>query len=82
MKNTTIKTKIFLVLIIIIILFALIILLNSFTTIPTGFVGIRTRFGKASQYIVQPKKQKLTVLQQVKIFKKLLFKLQLTIMLL
>ena len=53
MKNTTIKIKIFLVLIIIIILFALIILLNSFTTVPTGFVGIRTRFGKASQYIVQ-----------------------------
>ncbi len=53
MKNTTVKMKLFIAVIIIIALFALIILLNSFTSVPTGFVGIRTRFGKASQDIVQ-----------------------------
>lgn len=53
MKVTSIKAKLFLAIIILVVLFGLSILLNSFTSVPTGFVGIRTRFGKASQDIVQ-----------------------------
>ena len=53
MKDTNVKMKLTIAIIIIIALFGLIILLNSFTSVPTGFVGIRTRFGKASQDIVQ-----------------------------
>ena len=53
MKVTSIKAKIVLAFIILIILIALSIFFNSFTSVPTGFVGIRTRFGKASQDVVQ-----------------------------
>ena len=53
MKVTSIKAKLFLAIIILVVLIGLSILLNSFTSVPTGFVGIRTRFGKASQDIVQ-----------------------------
>lgn len=53
MKNTTVKMKLFIAIIIIVALFALTILLNSFTSVPTGYVGIRTRFGKANKDIVQ-----------------------------
>ena len=53
MKVTSIKAKLILAVILLIVFICLSILLNSFTSVPTGFVGIRTRFGKASQDIVQ-----------------------------
>ncbi len=53
MKVTSIKAKLILAVIILIVFIFLLVLLNSFTSVPTGFVGIRTRFGKASQDIVQ-----------------------------
>ena len=43
MKN--LKAKSFIIFVVV--LFVLIVLLNCFQTIPTGFVGIKTRFGKA-----------------------------------
>lgn len=49
----TLKGKVVLALIISFLIFILLIFLNSFTSVPTGFVGIRTRFGKASQNVVQ-----------------------------
>ncbi len=39
--------------IVIIIIFILIVILNCSKTIPTGFVGIKTRFGKAQDGIIQ-----------------------------
>lgn len=39
--------------IIIAVIFVLIILFNCFETIPTGFVGVKTRFGKAQDGIIQ-----------------------------
>ena len=49
MKNIKPKT----VIMAIVIIFALIILLNCFETVPTGFVGIKTRFGKAQDGTIQ-----------------------------
>ena len=45
------KAKI--VFIVMIIIFILIVILNCAQTIPTGFVGIKTRFGKAQDGIIQ-----------------------------
>lgn len=53
MKITEVKNKIFIFFIIFLVLLGLLIFLNSFTTVPTGYIGIRTRFGKANQDIVQ-----------------------------
>lgn len=53
MKNTNIEKKLFITIIIIIVLFVLLLLLNSLQSVPTGYVGIRTRFGKANKDIVQ-----------------------------
>ena len=53
MKATSIKAKLILAIIILIVLVILSIFFNSFTSVPTGYVGIRTRFGKANQDIVQ-----------------------------
>ena len=41
----TLKPKTFFI--VVLVIFVLIVLLNCFQTIPTGFVGIKTRFGKA-----------------------------------
>lgn len=41
------------ILIIVAILFVLIIISNCFNTIPTGFIGIKTRFGKAKDGVLQ-----------------------------
>ena len=53
MKVANIKNKSLKLLIVFLIFLCLIIFLNCFTTVPTGYVGIRTRFGKASQDVVQ-----------------------------
>ena len=53
MRVTEVKSKIVLWLIIVLVFIGLIIFFNSFTSVPTGFVGIRTRFGKASENVVQ-----------------------------
>lgn len=39
--------------VILIILFLLLVLLNSFQSVPTGYVGIKTRFGKVSDDVIQ-----------------------------
>lgn len=49
-KNLKINRKIFLIAIIIIL--ALIVLLNSFQAVPTGYVGIKTRFGKVNSDVI------------------------------
>ena len=53
MRVTEVKNKIVLSFIIFLVLVGLLIFFNSFTSVPTGYVGIRTRFGKASQDVVQ-----------------------------
>ena len=53
MRVTEVKNKIVLSFIIFLVLVGLLIFFNSFTSVPTGFVGIRTRFGKASENVVQ-----------------------------
>ena len=53
MKNINIKNTFKLAILIFILLTALIIFLNSISTVPTGYIGIRTKFGKASQDVVQ-----------------------------
>ena len=53
MKSTNVKINLFFAIIVVIALFVLIIFFNSFTSVPTGYVGIRTRFGKANSDIVQ-----------------------------
>ena len=45
--------KIMKVFIPIIIVFLLILLFNSFKAVPTGYIGVRTRFGKVSDNVVQ-----------------------------
>lgn len=52
MKNTNASLR-KIVAILIILCFALMIGLNCFTTVPTGYVGIRTKFGKADDTVVQ-----------------------------
>ncbi len=52
MKNTSAKMTLAIILPILIILF-LILILNPFSSVPTGYVGIRTRFGKADENVVQ-----------------------------
>ena len=37
----------------VILLVVLIVLFNSFTTVPTGFVGVKTRFGKVQDSVIQ-----------------------------
>ena len=41
------------IIIVIAIFFALIVILSCFETVPTGFVGVKTRFGKAQDGIIQ-----------------------------
>lgn len=53
MRVTEVKNKIVLSFIIFLVLVGLLIFFNSFTSVPTGYVGIRTRFGKASEDVVQ-----------------------------
>lgn len=48
-----IKNKSIVPLLIIGVILLLIIFFNSFTAVPTGYIGIRTRFGKVSSNIVQ-----------------------------
>ena len=47
MKNKIIGILLFVIVI------ALIIAMNSVTTIPTGFVGVKTRFGKVQDDVIQ-----------------------------
>ena len=47
------KKQILKLTIIAVIIIALIVLLSSFTAVPTGFIGIRTRFGKVSNNTVE-----------------------------
>ena len=49
MKNLKPKT----IIIVVAVIFVVIVLLNCFETIPTGFVGIKTRFGKAQDGTIQ-----------------------------
>ena len=49
MKNVKVKTTI----IVVVVFLVLIVLFNCFETIPTGFVGIKTRFGKAQEGTIQ-----------------------------
>ena len=49
MKNN--KTKI--IILSIIILAVLIVLFSSITTVPTGYVGIKTRFGQVQNDMIQ-----------------------------
>ena len=51
MKN--IKNIISKIIIIIIIIILLVTLKNSFQSVPTGYVGIKTRFGKVSEDVIQ-----------------------------
>lgn len=53
MKNTSITFKPATFLVPIIILFVLILFITCFTSVPTGFVGIRTKFGKADENVIQ-----------------------------
>lgn len=52
-KVENLSKKIFLIIIVLAVLLLVSIISKAFTTIPTGYVGIRTRFGKASENIVQ-----------------------------
>ena len=52
MKNN-LKKHMKIICIIIIAIFLLIILLNCFRAVPTGYVGIKTRFGKVSSDVIQ-----------------------------
>lgn len=47
------KTKIILSIVGTIVVMGLVVLLNSFTTVPTGHVGIKTRFGKVQDSVIQ-----------------------------
>ena len=47
------KRLIFLILGIIIFIILVIVAFNSITTVPTGFVGVKTRFGKVQQDVIQ-----------------------------
>ena len=53
MKNTSITFKPALLFVPIILLFILLIFLTCFCSVPTGYVGIRTKFGKADTDVVQ-----------------------------
>jgi len=53
MEDFEIKRIIKYVIIGVVILFALIVFFNSITTVPTGFVGIKTRFGKVQDDTIQ-----------------------------
>ena len=53
MKKLDLSNQISKLIFTVIVLVILLIILRSFSTVPTGFVGIRTRFGKASENIVQ-----------------------------
>ena len=47
------KAKIILSIVGTIVVIGLVVLLNSFTTVPTGHVGIKTRFGKVQDSVIQ-----------------------------
>lgn len=47
------RTKIILAIIGTIVAIGVVVLLNSFTTVPTGHVGIKTRFGKVQDSVIQ-----------------------------
>ena len=47
------KKAILIPILVIVIIFALIILLNSFTAVPTGFIGVKTTFGKVSNSVIE-----------------------------
>ncbi len=49
LKNKSIMIPIFIVLAI----FVLIIIFNSFTAVPTGFIGVKTTFGKVSNSVIE-----------------------------
>lgn len=53
MKNTSITFKPAVLFVPILLLFILLVFLTCFTSVPTGYVGIRTKFGKADQDVVQ-----------------------------
>ena len=48
-----IKKSILLIFILFILLIGLLVLFNSFQSVPTGYVGIKTRFGKVSDDVIQ-----------------------------
>ena len=49
LKNKSIMIPIFIILAI----FVLIVILNSFTAVPTGFIGVKTTFGKVSNSVIE-----------------------------
>ena len=53
MKNTNVKNTFKITFVIILIFILFFVFLSSLSTVPTGYVGIRTKFGKASQDVVQ-----------------------------
>ena len=53
MRNTSITFKPALLLVPIILLFILLAFLTCFCSVPTGYVGIKTKFGKADQNVIQ-----------------------------
>ena len=53
MKNLNIKGSIKKTIIILVIFLLFITLLKSFQSVPTGYVGIKTRFGKVSDDVIQ-----------------------------
>lgn len=53
MKELSLTKKISIIIIVVLLLLLISIFFKCFATVPTGFVGIRTRFGKASENIVQ-----------------------------
>lgn len=53
MKNLELTKKISIIIILLVVFLVFLISMKCFTTVPTGFVGIKTRFGKASENAVQ-----------------------------
>ena len=53
MRNTSITFKPAVILVPFVLLLILLIFLTCFTSVPTGYVGIRTKFGKADENVVQ-----------------------------
>ena len=53
MKKLELSNEISKIIIALIVVLVFLIFLKCFTTVPTGYVGIKTRFGKASQNVVQ-----------------------------
>ena len=53
MKKENLSKNILIIIIVIGVLFVISLFAKCFTTVPTGFIGIKTRFGKASENTIQ-----------------------------